>query len=132
MSLTKFELEFPWGELDTGVYCPVCGARTLGAEDVTECPHLLYVYLCDISEFVWIEPQLATAVQHAPENEQEDPPEDLATVEQYLETDNAQGLLEISRTTRGMACGPISSTVRVCFCFLGSFVPSTTPRGPNG
>lgn len=118
MSLTRIDLEFPFGDTSARLHCPACGAEIIGGEEFGSCEHLLFLFCGMAGLFDSIDPALEADVDLAAE-EQDDAfcPVELAFA--LLERSPTEGLVAISHTTGGMACGPVWETNWAAFSLLG-------------
>ncbi len=116
-------IEQPFGCDPSIVHCPICGSSTMNAEtnEMQSCPHLAFIYICEISEFVYQSDDFKTKSRDWYDKEKEDDSEyneeefaqkiNLSDFRQTLANmgyDN--NLLAIELTSGGMACGPVYFT----------------------
>ena len=124
MSLTQIDLEFPFGETNARLNCPACGVEIIGSEEFGTCEHLLFLFCGMAGLFDTIDPTLEADVDQAAETEDDGlNPVELAF--DLLGRSPTEGLVAISHTTGGMACGPVWETNWAAFSLLGQ--PYTSP-----
>jgi hypothetical protein len=64
MAINTIDLEFPFGQ-ELELFCPVCGSVIFETDQVFEnpqCAHVEWVYLDEISEFVFAQPALQSKI----------------------------------------------------------------------
>lgn len=125
------DIEFPFGIAIRQWYCPVCGEPVLVDDFESEnpaCPHVDWIYLDDVCEFLWLKPQLAQLLDEsgseedfsqedeAPE-EDEDSEEDDSELDALIRAWDGKAKAVFVFTTGGIACGPVWSTIRIGFDF---------------
>jgi hypothetical protein len=93
-------------------YCPVTGEQIVSSELCTPSPATAFIYLDEIGDFVEISEEFAEINEKIIEKENED--EDFFHFETFMKAiKKIKNLIVFSITTRGMACGPVSSTVHI-------------------
>ena len=122
MALTRLDIEHPFGATSARLHCPACGTETIGGEGFAACNHLLFVFVGMAGLFDLIDPALEAQIareteRRVVEGEIELPPLELAY--ELLGASSAKGLLAISMTTGGMACGPVWETNWAAYSLLG-------------
>ena len=112
------ELTTPFGVFLGDLHCPFCGAKVLAedAEEQPPCPHIGFIYLGDIDDFMFVTPAIEEAVEEAYGKALDEQAglDKLALADSLL-PDNL-GLTMVFHTA-GMACGPVSSTIALGFAF---------------
>jgi len=91
-------------------YCPVTGIKMMGdAEEFVASPATVFCFVDEVRDFECVTDDFRQAYESASADE------DLLSEEvfQSLAGYGDRNLVCFTITTRGMACGPISSTVRV-------------------
>jgi transcriptional regulator with XRE-family HTH domain len=117
------ELETPFGAPAVDPYCPHCGVQArLDETGILQaiCPHLLFVWIDLVDEFIYETPQFTELNKVWSESVDEDAEHDLhhMSVEGFAARGYDRQLVLLSVTSSGMACGPVSSTL--FFGFLAS------------
>jgi hypothetical protein len=113
--LNRLALNFPSGKPELKLYCPSCGVLVVNDEDEVEqpaCEHVLFLYLDDIAEFLYIEPELERLIEAKRKNEDEDESDYELLLKEHPSSSTA---FVWEETTSGFACGPVSSTLAVGF-----------------
>ncbi len=97
-------------------YCPVTGKHILSEEDSESSPATAFIYIDDIGEFSGIRPDLLKLYEEKcdfyPENDEDE--DDLNPIDRFMKLlKDTPNLVVFNITTSGVACGPVSNTVRV-------------------
>lgn len=91
-------------------FCPITGQAILSDEHFEPSEATLFAFLDDVGDFVFIRSDLETKCQQLEKD-------DDTTIDQFLcellESVDSANLVCYSITTRGIACGPVSSTIRI-------------------
>lgn len=101
-------VEQPFGCEPPVVHCPICGKAMLDVTDeggvVTPCPHLAFVHVSELGEYVFASESFASRLDQLDD-------EDLEEMEDVREVLTAAGygneLLALEVTYGGMGCGPM-------------------------
>jgi hypothetical protein len=128
MATTFTSLEW-WGD-PVGLYCPACGRPIYaldwhGDEDVDfappKCPHVRFSYTEGFDyvaeDLVTLSEEVEAEVERLEESDDEGA-EDIHPAELMLQKIASNSLLAMQITTCGVACGPVSNTIRVVLDFL--------------
>jgi hypothetical protein len=93
-------------------HCPVTGQRITSDETYEPSPAMVFMYLDEIGEFQDIDPDLQEVFDEV-ESEFGDElwPDELFA--KFCDRIQSEGLVCFEIATHGMACGPVSSTVRI-------------------
>lgn len=131
-------IDWPFGAMAPNLYCPVTakpivfgqdaatGENRLGEEpDYTEVETLLFIYLPEISDFVYIKDELREKLEIFKNTLlAEDPGADIDDEMEILQK-NLKQFAEcphlIQMVTSGMACGPVSYSVYFGFDLFAPF-----------
>jgi hypothetical protein len=93
-------------------YCPVTGEQIISSELCTPSPATAFIYLDEIGDFVEISDEFTEINEKVIEKENEE--EEFFHFESFMKAiKKIKNLIVFSITTRGMACGPASSTVHI-------------------
>jgi len=102
-------------ELDhANFYCPVTGKLITNHEVFQASPATVFTFVSDVGEFGQITPELQElwdSVEAEAEADEDDFAMDL--FEKFAEKIKDDAIVCFEITTFGMACGPVSSTVRI-------------------
>ena len=115
MSNKIIDLEFQGDP--PNIYCPVCGTVIHAEGKEPSCEHVVFSYLCDIGEFIYLAPRIEDMASKLIEKAEDDDLDYEAQIEAILEKLSSKSILCFSITTTGMACGPTSSAVYVAADF---------------
>ena len=96
----------------TAIFCPVCGQLIMGEDEGDKCKHVMFTYIDVVGEFLDVAPKYKEILEKIEEDEDIRNPFAKA-VEQIKEP----GVLFLSLTSSGIACGPVSSTACVAVDF---------------
>lgn len=100
-------------------FCPVTGQLIKDDHTYQPSPATMFTFVDDVGEFETLHPDLQEKwdkVKEQAEHEEEDEGDYIGTedlFDRFLEQVNNPSLVCFIITTRGMACGPVSSTVRI-------------------
>jgi hypothetical protein len=112
------ELTTPFGVYLGDLFCPFCGAKVLAGdgEELPPCPHLAFIYLGDIDDFMFSTPPIEEAVDEAYSKalDEHSDLDKLALADSLLP--KKLGVTMVFHTS-GMGCGPVSSTIALGFAF---------------
>jgi|DewCreStandDraft_4_1066084.scaffolds.fasta_scaffold06592_3 hypothetical protein len=125
------DIEFPFGIAIQQWFCPVCGEPVLVDDFESEnpaCPHVDWIYLDDVCEFLWLKPEVAELLDGAESGEDvsqedmasgadEDSEEEDTGLDALIRAWDGEAKAVFAFTTGGMACGPVWSTIRIGFDF---------------
>lgn len=124
------DIEFPFGVTIQQYFCPVCGEPVLVEDFEAEtpaCPHVDWVYLDDVCEFLWLKPEVAKLLDQIDVGEEDSQGDEDSDAEDAEAADPELDALIRSWdgkakavfvfTTGGIACGPVWSTIRIGFDF---------------
>lgn len=111
MQIVELSLDHPY------LFCPVTGMPIVDEEDAYASPALAFTFLLEIGEFNFVKPELEKIYQECEEAaNQADDDEDINSYDLFLERlEHLQNHVIFSITTRGMACGPVGTTIHYCF-----------------
>lgn len=115
MTIQTLSMEWPFDAEAPDVHCPACGAQVLKKNDaVTQpaCAHVKFVYLAEIDDFDYLDARIESQLE---ERRNAAPDDDLSNGEMLRGLDGPSTCFVYELTTSGMACGPVSSTVRIGF-----------------
>ena len=108
------DISFPMGVEFETLYCPACGNSIMSPEqDLTEaalCPHVEWVYIGELGEFVYASPAVQAQIDKLEDEADEDDVDCL--IDKLEAVWHEPTKAHIAITTRGMACGPVSSTIQ--------------------
>jgi len=115
------DIEFPFGIAIQQWFCPVCGQPLLPEDyntDQLSCPHVDWIYLDDIAEFLWQKPQVAQLLNESSSSQdisQEDDhvQEKETGIDTLIHAWDGKTKAVFVFTTGGIACGPVWSTIRI-------------------
>lgn len=112
--MNALTLTFPMGYEFQRLHCPVCGAPILEPGKPFEepnCIHVEWVYLEEVSEFIYVAPSVKQAIEQVDSDEDpgEDKPDHPVERLAALWKSATRGHIEVS--TGAMACGPVWTTV---------------------
>ena len=94
---------------DFSFFCPVTGKRIVGPECFEPSAATVFTYLDEIGEFEHLSDELKK-VAEALEDADVDMFDFFESFSQQIKSDS---VVSFEITTHGMACGPVSSTVRI-------------------
>jgi len=115
------------------LFCPLCGTQTLYEGGHNECPHLVYIYMPDLDEYIYLLPELERPVVQALGTLQDQANDDYSKdekpalpnhpiLDQYCDDGPIVGLftyldasryLHLGLTRKDIACGPFEDTIFV-------------------
>jgi hypothetical protein len=101
------ELRLELSHLD--FFCPVTGQRILSYESYAASPATVFTYLDELGDFEDVIPEFRTLFDEV----QDDIDDHGAAFEGFKNRVENDSIVCFSITTRGMSCGPASSTVRI-------------------
>jgi len=115
--MSKAMAQLEWKGPPPAIFCPACGAAIYADdEEVSDrCAHVLFTYLSDTAEFDYVSPACRSVIE-AVLGATADQGQDF--VNQVLRRLNSTSVLGLAITTKGMACGPVGSTVCVAVDFM--------------
>ena len=106
-------IEQPFGCEPPLVHCPICGNNTIQDNEINPCKHLAFVYVGELSEFIYQSKVFETRFESTLTVHQEIDEDEYSCIR----LDNLQdclkeagydnNLLALEITYGGMACGPI-------------------------
>jgi hypothetical protein len=111
--LNSVDLEFPFGQQLEQFFCPACGKGIIEPNqpfEAPQCKHVEWVYLDELSEFIFAQPEVQARIDDF--NERADEDDDLDPLEELQKVWGSSTKVVFNITTGGMACGPIWSTAR--------------------
>ena len=131
-------IEWPFGAIAPTFYCPVTGKpivfgqdaatgeERLGEEpDYTEIESLLFIYLPELSDFIYIKDSLRVQLEAFKETLLAEDPEADVDDEMEILQKNLKRFADcpqlIQMITSGMACGPVSYTAYFGFDLFAPF-----------
>ena len=109
-------LSFPMGVSFDTLFCPGCGAKIVGQEvdyESAPCPHVDWVYLGEIGEFLFVTPTVRKQLDQFEAEAEASGEEDELLIDRLDAAWQEPTKAHIAITTRGMACGPVSSTIQL-------------------
>jgi hypothetical protein len=114
--MQNIEIDWPFNAEPPEIFCPICSAPILkNGEELNDfCDHVEFVYLDEIGDFLFASKSIAQAVEDAREKAENDNDDDFEVIE-FLDARSNPAGFSLALTTSGMACGPVSSTIRVGF-----------------
>ena len=93
-------------------YCPVTGQLIVNDEVFQASPATVFTYIDEVGEFEHILPEL-NEIWEGVEAEADDDDFAIDLFEKFVEKIEDGAIVCFEITTFGMACGPVSSTVRI-------------------
>jgi len=114
-------LSFPMGSQCQSLFCPACGAQIVGLEmtyETAPCPHLDWIYVEEVGEFLYASPAVQNNLDQWESEALEDEEDEQLPIEKLVTEWSAPTKAHIAITTRGIACGPVSSTLQLGINFL--------------
>lgn len=106
MQTVKLELDH------SNFYCPVTGQLITGDQVFQASPATVFTYVSEVGEFEQITPELKE-LWDSVEAEADEDDFDIDLFEKFAEKIEDDAIVCFEITTFGMACGPVSSTVRI-------------------
>jgi hypothetical protein len=94
------------------IFCPVCGHLIMGEDEGDKCKHVMFTYIDVVGEFLDVAPKYKEILRKIEEDEDVSDP-----FGEAVEKIKEPGVLFLSLTTSGVACGPVSSTACVAINF---------------
>jgi hypothetical protein len=106
-------------ELDhDNFYCPVTGQYIMGdgvIEGFSPSEAVLFCYLNEIGDFEYTKPGIKDLFENCLKETEDDELEAYDLMIQKINETESKNLVCFEITTSGMACGPMSTTLKVCF-----------------
>lgn len=99
-------------------YCPVTGQHIMGVgvnEGFNPSKAVLFCYVNEIEDFEYAKPEIKELFETCLKQTEDDGSEAYDVMIQKMNETESQNLVCFEITTNGMACGPISTKVKVCF-----------------